>query len=57
MAQLVEVRMPEPSAQRAPASNARIEIELLGGRRLSVSEGIELQRLEALVAVLEGHKC
>jgi hypothetical protein len=56
-AQLVEVRMPEASAQRAPASSGRIEVELLGGRRLSVSEGIELQRLEALVRVLEGRKC
>jgi hypothetical protein len=55
--QLVEVRVPEASEQRAPASSARIELELVGGRRLSVSEGIDLQRLEALVMVLEGRKC
>jgi hypothetical protein len=31
----------------------RIEIELLSGRRLSVSESIDLDRLGGLVALLE----
>jgi hypothetical protein len=39
--------MPEP----------RIEVELLGGRRLSVSESVDPRRLEALVMALEGRGC
>jgi hypothetical protein len=53
---LIEVRVPLASAQGvAPSMPAptRIEIELLSGRRLSVSESIDLARLGALVALLE----
>jgi hypothetical protein len=55
---LVEVRIPRSGARCDPPSTlarvrARIEIELLGGRRLRVSESIDLDRLGALVALLE----
>lgn len=53
---LVEVRMPPPTARGAIPSTAplwRIEIELLSGRRLSVSEAVDLERLGDLVALLE----
>jgi hypothetical protein len=53
---LVEVRVPLASAQSASPSvlaPTRIEIELLSGRRLGVSESIDLARLGALVALLE----
>jgi hypothetical protein len=53
---LVEVRVPLASAQGASPSvlaPTRIEIELLSGRRLGVSESIDLARLGALVALLE----
>ncbi len=54
---LIEVRLPEPKAQRMSPSTAappRIEIELLSGRRLSVVESVDLERLGKLVALLEG---
>jgi hypothetical protein len=54
--ELVEVPMPQlgvrgdkPSTPTRP----RIEIELLSGRRLSVSESVDLERLGELVALLE----
>lgn len=53
---LVEVRMPQPGAgfnQPSTLARARIEIELLSGRRLRVSESVDLERLGALVALLE----
>ncbi|MEY4549918.1 MAG: hypothetical protein RL685_6113 [Pseudomonadota bacterium] len=53
---LVEVRMPQAGArgdQRPTLARARIEIELLSGRRLRVLETVDLGRLGALVALLE----
>lgn len=54
---LVEVRMPPQSGVRdaRPSTLARpcIEIELLSGRRLRVLESVDLERLGALVALLE----
>jgi transposase-like protein len=51
---LVEVRVSGPTdggtSSRAPA---RIEIELLNGRRLSVAESTDLEQLGRLVALLE----
>jgi hypothetical protein len=53
---LVEIRMPQSGA-RGNTSSAptppRIEIELMSGRRLSVSELVDLDRLGELVALLE----
>jgi hypothetical protein len=34
-----------------------MEIELLSGRRLSISESVDPRRLEALVMALEGRVC
>ena len=52
---LVEVQVPLPSARVEPSipTATRIEIALLSGRRLGVSESIDLGRLGALVALLE----
>jgi hypothetical protein len=53
---LVEVRMPQSGVrgdQRPTLARARIEIELLSGRRLRVSETVDMERLGALVALLE----
>lgn len=48
---LLEVKLP---AERGRVqSTDRIEIELHNGRRLSAPEGINLERLAALVALLE----
>jgi hypothetical protein len=57
-AELVEVQVAGPAARGstssiASASSARIEIELLSGRRLSVSESVDLEQLGKLVAFLE----
>jgi hypothetical protein len=55
---LVEVRMPQSSARcdrPSTLARAHIEIELLSGRRLRVSESVDLARLGALVALLERH--
>jgi hypothetical protein len=53
---LVEIRMPQADARGntplAPTPS-RIELELLSGRRLSVSELVDLDRLGELVALLE----
>ena len=35
----------------------RVEIQLLNGRRLTVGEQVDLERLEALVALLEQPPC
>lgn len=54
---LIEVRLSEPKARSiSPSMSAppRIEIELLSGRRLSVVESVDLERLGKLVALLEG---
>jgi hypothetical protein len=53
---LVEVQLSN-IARRATTSEPRIEVELLSGRRLSVSEAVDPRRLEALVTVLEGRGC
>jgi hypothetical protein len=53
---LVEIRMPQAGARGDGPSTltpSRIEIELMSGRRLSVSELIDLERLGELVALLE----
>jgi hypothetical protein len=54
---LVEVRMPPHSGARcdqpSKLARPRIEIELLSGRRLRVLESVDLERLGALVALLE----
>jgi hypothetical protein len=52
---LVEVRMPQAaqSITRSTPTPSLIEIELLSGRRLSVSESIELGKLGELVKLLE----
>lgn len=53
---LVEVRMSRAGArggQPSRLARPRIEIELLSGRRLRVSELVDLERLGALVAMLE----
>ena len=54
---LVEVRMPPQSGARGDQpsmlTRPRIEIELLSGRRLRVAESVDLDRLGALVALLE----
>jgi hypothetical protein len=52
---LVEVRMPQPAQGIALSmpTPSLIEIELLSGRRLSVSESIELGKLAELVQLLE----
>jgi hypothetical protein len=53
---LVEVRMPQSGArcdESSTLARAHIEIELLSGRRLRVSESVDLDRLGALVALLE----
>jgi hypothetical protein len=53
---LVEVRMPQSGARcdrPSTLARARMEIELLSGRRLRVSESVDLDRLGALVALLE----
>jgi len=43
-ARLVEVRVPQPAARSlTPPTATRIEIELLSGRRLSVSESVDLK--------------
>lgn len=53
---LVEVQVADTARQpMAPAP--RIEVELLSGRRLSVSEDVDPRRLEALVMALEGRGC
>jgi hypothetical protein len=53
---LVEIRMPQAGARgRRPSTLTppHVEIELLSGRRLSVSESVDLARLGELVALLE----
>jgi hypothetical protein len=53
---LVEVQVSDTARQpMAPAP--RIEVELLSGRRLSISETVDPRRLEALVMALEGRGC
>lgn len=47
--EIVELKL----GQSALAIERRIDIELVGGRRLSVAEHIDLDVLERLVAVLE----
>ena len=54
--QLVEVQVSD-TARQPTAPAPRIEIELLSGRRLSVSEEVDPRRLEALVMALEGRGC
>jgi hypothetical protein len=57
---LVEIRLSEPKARGFSPSTAappRIEIELLSGRRISVVESVDLERLGKLVALLEGRGC
>lgn len=49
---LVEVEL--PAARGSTFGADRIEIELLSGRRLSVPEGLSLERVSALVTLLEG---
>jgi hypothetical protein len=54
--ELVEVPMPQAGGRGETPSTLtrpRIEIELLSGRRLSVSELVDLERLGELVALLE----
>lgn len=53
---LVEVQLLD-TARRPKTSEPRVEIELLSGRRLSVSEEVDPRRLEALVMALEGRGC
>ena len=48
---LLEVKLPAGRGRTFEAD--RVEIELHGGRRLNVSEGMSLERLSALVALLE----
>jgi transposase len=48
---LVEVEL--PAARGSAPGTDRIEIELLNGRRLSVPEGLSLDRVSALVTILE----
>jgi hypothetical protein len=48
---LVEVKLPAARGRAVEAD--RIEIELHSGRRLSVPEGMSLERLSALVTLLE----
>ena len=48
---LVEVEL--PAARGGTFGAERIEIELLSGRRLSVPEGLSLERVSALVTILE----
>lgn len=48
---LLEVKLPAGRGKTLDA--ARIEIELQSGRRLSVTEGMSLERLSALVTLLE----
>ena len=48
---LVEVELPAARGRTLGAD--RIEIELLSGRRLSVPEGLSLERVAALVTILE----
>lgn len=53
---LVEIPMPQPGARSNTPSAptpSRIEIELVSGRRLSVLETVDLDRLGELVALLE----
>lgn len=51
---LVEVRVSGPTEARTSSSAAaRIEIELLNGRRLSVEGVTDLEQLGRLVAILE----
>jgi hypothetical protein len=47
----VEVEL--PVARGRTSSADRVEIELLSGRRLSVPQELGLERLSALVALLE----
>lgn len=49
---LVEVELPSARSCRTFGAD-RIEVELLSGRRLSVPEGLSLERLSALVTTLE----
>lgn len=53
---LVEVQLSD-TARLPRSSDPRIEVELLSGRRLSVSENVDPRRLEALVMALEGRGC
>jgi hypothetical protein len=52
---LVEIRMPQAGARgnTPSATPPRIEIELVSGRRLTVLESVDLDRLGELVALLE----
>jgi transposase-like protein len=51
---LVEVRVSRPTdAGTSSRAAARIEIELLNGRRLSVAESVDLEQLGRLVTLLE----
>jgi hypothetical protein len=52
--ELVEVRVSGPSdGGTFSRAAARIEIELLNGRRLSVAESVDLEQLGRLVTLLE----
>lgn len=53
---LVEVQVAD-IARQPTAPESRIEVELLSGRRLRVSENVDPLRLEALVMALEGRGC
>lgn len=53
---LIEVQVSD-AARQPTAPSPRIEIELLSGRRLSISESVDPRRLEALVMALEGRGC
>lgn len=53
---LIEVQLSD-TARHPTMPEPRVEVELLSGRRLSVSEAIDPRRLEALVMALEGRGC
>lgn len=55
-ARLIEVQVSD-TARQSTALAPRIEIELLSGRRLSISESVDPRRLEALVMALEVRGC
>ena len=50
---LVEVKLPAGGARALASDSERIELELSSGRRLSVPVGMSLDRLSALVRMLE----
>lgn len=55
--ELVEITAAPTPNRESLQADSRIEIALSNGRRLSVEESVDIDRLRAIVSVLDGTQC